>query len=76
MLVDGVHPGLHILEALLIGDVEGNDHAVGLSVELVGNRLKTLLPSSIPNLYVESLLPLFVIRLNKVNTLKQSLKGN
>ena len=68
VLVDTVHPGLDVLEALGVGQVERDDHAVGLAVELVRDRLETLLPRRVPDLHVEHLLALLVLRLDEVDS--------
>ena len=68
MLVDGVHPGLHVLKGLLVRDVEGDDHAIRLPVELVGQRLEALLPCRVPDLYIETLFSSLILGLDEINT--------
>ena len=46
----------------MLGKVKGNDHAIGLSIELDGDGLKPLLACSVPNLDIVDMLPSLVLR--------------
>jgi hypothetical protein len=67
MLVNTAHPYLDTLKGSLVGDVECNDHAVSLSIELVSDCFKSLLTSRVPNLDVKLLIALLVLSLDKVH---------
>ena len=50
--VYGVDPRAHVLKRLPLRQVERDDHAVRLPVELLRDRVKPLLPRRVPNLHI------------------------
>ena len=66
MFVDTIHPCLNIIKGLLIRQVKGYYHPIGLAVELVRNASETLLPSCVPNFNVELPISFLVLVLNVV----------
>lgn len=68
VLVNTIHPSLHAFEGLPICQVKCYYHPVGLPVELICYCSKSFLTCSIPYLYIEFLISLFIFALNKVDT--------
>ncbi len=67
MLIYAAHPCLYALEGLLVRNVECNDHAVCLAIELVGDCLESLLTGRVPYFDVEFLIALLILSLDEVH---------
>ena len=67
MLVDAVHPCLHIFEGFLVCDVEGDNHTIGLPVELICDGFESFLSGSVPDLHVEALFSFLIKGLDDVD---------
>mmetsp|Transcript_109832 Transcript_109832/g.289731 ORF Transcript_109832/g.289731 Transcript_109832/m.289731 type:complete len:255 (-) Transcript_109832:78-842(-) len=55
VLVDLLHPMLHVLERLLIGDVVDDDDAMGAAVITAGDGAESLLAGGVPDLQLHRL---------------------
>ena len=51
MFVNGLEPAFGVFEGLFVSEIESQNDAVSLSVELVSNCLKSLLTSRVPKFY-------------------------
>ena len=50
--INTIYPTLNIVEGLLLSQIEGYYHAVGLTIKLLSYSMEPLLTCSVPNFYI------------------------